>query len=79
VVDWNAAYLIKKIDEDFHVIIGLPVAAAGALMIVIFLRTTEGRIKFEAFGFKFEGASGPIVLWILVFLAIVAGIKVLSK
>ena len=54
--DWNSAYLVKKIDSDFHVIIGLPAAAAAALMIVIFLRTTEGPIEFELLGLKFKGA-----------------------
>jgi hypothetical protein len=78
-VDWNAPYLVSKIDTDFHAVIGLPAAAAGALMLVIFLRTTEGNIEFEAFGLKFKGASGPIILWVVVFLAIVTGIKVLGK
>jgi hypothetical protein len=52
-------------------------AAAGAFTVVALFRTTEGKIKFEAFWLKFEGASGPIVMWILCFLAIVAGIKTL--
>jgi len=40
-------------------------------------RTTEGQIKFDALGFHFEGASGPIVMWVICFLAITLAIKVL--
>ena len=78
-VDWNAPYLVSKIDQQFNVVIGVPVSIAAALMIVLFLRTTDGPIEFEVLGFKFKGASGPIVLWVLVFLSIVAAIKVLTK
>jgi hypothetical protein len=34
-------------------------------------------IEFEAAGFKFRGASGPVVLWIFCYLAIVTSIKLL--
>ncbi len=57
--------------------IGLPAAAAASYCLVVFLEASSGSIEFEALGFKFRGASGPIVLWIFVFLAMVFGIKVL--
>lgn len=58
-------------------VLGLPTAALAALCIVLFLESKSGRIEFEGFGFKFRGASGEIILWIICFLAIVAAIKAL--
>jgi hypothetical protein len=79
IADWNAPYLIKKLDEQFNVLIGIPASGAAALLLVIFLRTTDGPVEFEVPGFKFKGASGPIILWVLVFGSIVSAIKLLSK
>ena len=38
---------------------------------------TSGPVKFEGLGFKFEGTSGQVVLWVLYFLAIAGAIKLL--
>ena len=56
-------------------VLGLPMAALAALCIVLFLEAKSGQIEFEGFGFKFRGASGEIILWVICFLAIVAAIK----
>src|SRR5262249_55792658 len=77
--DWNAPYLVKKLDTEFNVLIGVPASGTAALLLVIFLRTTDGPIEIELLGFKFKGASGPIILWVLVFLSIVLAIKTLTK
>lgn len=61
----------------FAATVGLPSAALSALCIVVFLESSSGPIEFEGLGFKFKGASGPIVLWVLCFLAIAAAIKLL--
>lgn len=61
----------------FSALVGLPCAALAALCIVMFLEHSLGAIEFEGAGFKFRGASGPIVLWIFCFLAIVTAIKLL--
>lgn len=58
-------------------ILGLPGAALTALCIVLILETKSGKIEFEGFGFKFKGASGEIILWVICFLAIVASIRLL--
>lgn len=58
-------------------VLGLPTAALAALCIVLFLEAKSGRIEFEGFGFKFRGASGEIVLWLICFLAIAASVKLL--
>ncbi len=58
-------------------IAGLQIAAAVAFCLVVFLRQTEGQIKFSGLGFYFEGASGQIVMWVVCFLAIAGAIKLL--
>ena len=58
--------------------LGLPAAAVGAFTIVTLFRTTDGKIKFRIPGVVFEGASGPILMWILCFVTIVGGIRILS-
>jgi hypothetical protein len=61
----------------FQVVVGLPAAAIAAFVIVVFLRQTAGPIEFEGFGFKFHGAAGQVILWLICFWAIVAAIKLL--
>jgi hypothetical protein len=39
-----------------------PLPVPGAFVIRALFRATEGKIKFTALGFRFEGASGPIVM-----------------
>lgn len=63
--------------KNFIVIIGLPLAAIASLFIVVFLEQSQGPIEFEGLGFKFKGASGPVILWILCYLAIVVSFKTL--
>jgi hypothetical protein len=58
------------LDERFAAMAGTPLAAVTAFCIVSVLKVTNGPIEFEGFGFKFRGASGPIVLWLLCFGAI---------
>ena len=71
----------KQMDElvltHYPTVVGLPSAAAAALFIVLVLKAAAGPIEFDALGFKFKGASGPVVLWVMCFLAIVLAIRVL--
>jgi hypothetical protein len=55
----------------YATVIGVPCSGLGALFIVLLLRTVAGDIQFKAFGFEFKGASGPIIMWILCFGALV--------
>jgi hypothetical protein len=57
--------------------IGLPLAALATMGVVVILEINSGNIKFKGLGFEFEGTSGPIVLWIFVFLSIAGAIKLL--
>lgn len=53
-------------------IIILLIGVFVAFFVVITLEVSAGKIEFSGLGFSFKGASGPIVLWIAVFVAIEA-------
>jgi len=80
---WHAArnsnWLIKEIvQKHYAAIIVLPSAGFAALCLVLFLDIrSRQQMKFKALGFEFEGAAGPIILWIMSFLACAIGIKLL--
>ena len=67
----------KEILTKFAAVIGLPGAAAVAFVLVVFLRQTDGPIEFEGLGFKFSGAAGQVIMWVICFLAIAGAIKLL--
>ncbi len=58
-------------------LVGIPMSAISAFCIVSLLRVTNGPIEFEGLGFKFQGASGPVVLWVVCFLALAAALTLL--
>jgi hypothetical protein len=63
--------------QHFAAAIGLPCAALAALLLVTILEINAGRIEFKALGLEFKGAAGPIVMWVLCFLAIAGAIRLL--
>jgi hypothetical protein len=64
--------------EHFAGILGSVMSVMSAMVIVVIFRVAAGPIEFETpFGFKFKGASGPVVLWIFTYLACVAGMAAL--
>jgi uncharacterized membrane protein YhdT len=63
--------------EHFAAVVGLPMAALASLCIVLIVRTSSGRLEFEAWGLKFKGAAAPIVFWVLCYLAMAVSIKLL--
>src|SRR3989442_1468555 len=63
--EWRNDNLRTLMTSHFRATVGLPVAGLFAFLVVALFRSTEGRVRFEVFGLKFDGASGPIVLWIL--------------
>ncbi len=73
----DISFLKGLIQKNPRAIIGLPAAFLSSYCLVLFLEASSGRIEFEALGFKFRGAAGPIIMWIFVFLAIVVGIAIL--
>ena len=73
------SWFTKVLEAQFAACVGVPLSAISAACIVLLLKATTGPIEFEALGFKFRGASGPIVLWLFCFLAIIAGVRMLWK
>ncbi len=71
--------ILQKLVTDHYLgVIGMPIMAIFSLVIVVILRVTEGEIEIGTpFGFNFKGASGPIILWIFCFLAMVFGAQYL--
>ena len=65
------------IKEHFAATVGLPMAALLAAFTVVALRHSDGPMKFEGLGLKFEGASGQVMLWVISFLSIAAAIRLL--
>lgn len=65
------------VQKNYLVFFGMPYAAFFAYYLVSVVETTRGDIEFEFFTLKFKGAAGPLVFWLLVFLAILLGFKLL--
>lgn len=77
---WNVFFNFDErgqiLKEHFSAIVGIPVAAGTALIVVASLRFMEGQIEIEVSDRgKFKGATVPIIMWLLCFLAITGGIK----
>jgi len=70
-------YWLTLIREQFPVLVGVPMAAFGALFITLILRISTGTLEFEIAGLKFKGGAAPIVFWVICFLSIVVSIQLL--
>ena len=73
----NYQRVFEIVLDHYAATMGIPCAGLAALCLVVFLKSTSGPIEFELIGMKFRGASGPIIMWILCFLAMVAAIHLL--
>jgi hypothetical protein len=73
----NYQRVFEIVLDHYAATMGIPCAGLAALCLVVFLKSTNGPIEFDVFGMKFKGASGPIIMWILCFLAMVAAIHLL--
>ncbi|MFZ2898654.1 MAG: hypothetical protein WA004_08535 [Saprospiraceae bacterium] len=75
--EFNSIY-IDLYKEHFQAIVGLPAAAFMATFLILLLKVVEKEpLEFSMIGVKFKGTSGEIILWVLVYLSIVASIKLL--
>jgi len=72
---WDDGWIVDLLQEHYVFFVGLPFAGLVAYFLVGTLENTRGRIEFEAIGLKFKGASGPIIMWVVVFLAINIAIR----
>jgi hypothetical protein len=74
-IAWAQGHLFSLIEKHYGAMVGLPAAAGLALIIVALFRQREGPIELEAPGFKVKGATGPVLLWVICFLAIAWAMK----
>jgi hypothetical protein len=63
--------------DHFLMIGGIPIAVIVAAGVVQFFRGVHGPVEIKIPGVQFSGATGPVLLWILCFLAIAWAIKYL--
>lgn len=73
----NQTWVYDMVQGQPAATIMLSFAALIALFVVLLLQFSTGPIRFEVPGFAFEGAAGPIVLWVMCFLAVMTAIKLL--
>jgi hypothetical protein len=67
------------VSKYYITFIGLPVSAMGAGVLVTLLRITDGPVKLKLFVFEFEGASGQIIMYVVVFLSFVLALYMLRN
>jgi hypothetical protein len=75
IVMFREYWIVDIARQHFAATIGLPFAGLAALCIVLILEIKSGAIEFEGLGFRFRGASGPVVLWAFCFLVIAGAIR----
>ena len=68
---------LELLYEQLRVFLGVPLAGIAAFCVVLVLEVQTGKIEFEGLGFKFRGASGPVILWIFCFLALAGVINLM--
>jgi hypothetical protein len=72
---WTGGWINSLFQDHYVFFVGLPFSGFLAYFIVGTLENVRGNIEFEAFGIKFKGASGPIIMWVIVYMSIVLSIK----
>jgi hypothetical protein len=71
-------WLNKLIQDHYPAMIGVPLMSGAAFCVVMTFEVAIGSpIEFEALGFKFSGASGPVLMWVLCFLVFTLAFRVL--
>jgi hypothetical protein len=73
----NAGWLIDIMDKHFAAVVMPPLMMIGAIVVVTALKMSETQMKFSLLGFKFEGSSAPIIMWVLVYLVITLSVRLL--
>jgi hypothetical protein len=72
---WLDPAMRKVVELHFAAVIGLPAITLASLGVVLILESTSGPIEFDGFGFKFHGAAGPLIFWVVCFLSMTAALK----
>jgi len=61
-------WFLQILEKHYAACIGVPMSAIAAFCVVLLLKVVSiGSIEIEALGFKFRGASGPVVYGFFVF------------
>lgn len=63
--EWKNPNLRALVVDHFPALIGVPAAGVFSFLVVAIFESTSGTVKFEALSIKFEGAAGPIIMWML--------------
>jgi hypothetical protein len=69
--------LVQIIFQHAAVFVGVPWAGGASFIVVLSLRSTFGDVELKAGFLDFKGASGPILFWILSFMAEIFAINML--
>ncbi|MCJ9728947.1 hypothetical protein [Bradyrhizobium sp. PRIMUS42] len=77
IANFRSDWQIQILREHYAAIVGLPAAAAGAFVMVTLFRQVSGKIIITLPGLKLEEASGPIILWVVCFIAMALAIKMI--
>lgn len=57
----------------------LVAAAVGSFTVVAILKQAYGGpLTFKGLGFEFQGASGPVIMWLICYLGIVASFRMMA-
>ena len=75
----NNAIYFSIIIKHYPATIGLPIVALTSLVLIYLLEYSRGPIEFEGLGFTFKGAAGPLIFWVICFVAISLSISMLWK
>ena len=75
--DPSRLWMRKIVVDHPSATIGVPICAVIASSIVLLFNATSGPINFEIPGVKLQGGSGPAIIWVITFLSIVYGMKLL--
>lgn len=72
---WKEYYL-----NNIMFVVGIPMSMVAAFGLVVYFEiTSSGPIEVKIWEFELKGPAGPLMMWVVVFLAIVLGMKVLGK
>lgn len=77
IANFRSDWQMQILREHYAAVVGLPAAAAGAFVMVTLFRQVSGTITMTFPGLKLEGASGPILLWVVCFIAMALAIKMI--
>lgn len=76
---YKAGIWLPVFRDQFAAVVGIPFSMVVAGGIVLFFRGLHGPIEVQSGPLRFAGATGPVILWILSFLAITISLWLLWR